>query len=405
MNATIPTRHPDRPRAVPAVVRGYALVLGLRKPTPELWDRLGTALTVGDEAMDSLLEWMRSAGMSEVRPLFDRALRGGIAAVPDAPAPLRDFFTKAEATPDWVDWDKVRRGQRAMRAGGADGIYLARDVALLGGYQFAGFNKTLLRSGALQKGSNKRFAETLQWALDVISEGGLAPQGVGYQSTLRVRLVHAFVRQHVAAMPDWRAEDWGLPVNQTDMAATLLGALIVPAAGAIGMGRIYSPADLDAVAHLTRYVGWLIGVQDQWLPLSFRDAVRGLYTVLMALSQPDETTRLLAAPMVDDPLGWNYATLAGVRRRVARAQHLSITSAFLGPRAMHALGLPAYVPPWYPLLRIPVNGLRSVAALTLPGGRDRAADRGWRQQQALLRTITSSPAIIGDSAEHVVHAA
>ncbi|EUA42446.1 hypothetical protein I553_6306 [Mycobacterium xenopi 4042] len=44
-----------------------------------------------------------------------------------------------------------------------------------------------------------------------------------------------------------------------------------------------------------------------------------------------------------------------------------MTSGFLGPRAMRTLGLPTYVPPWYPVLRIPVNTARSIAALALPG--------------------------------------
>ena len=226
-------------------------------------------------------------------------------------------------------------------------MYVARDAALLGGYQFSGFNKTLVRTGALEKGSNKRFAETMQWAMDVISEGGLEPQGVGYRSTIRVRLIHAFVRRHVAAMPDWRERRMGVPVNQTDMAATLVGALIAPPAGAIGMGFVLSPAELDGMAHLTRYDGWLIGVQDEWLPRSFRDGIRILYHTLTALAAPDESTKQLAVPMADDPMAWHYRTLAGLRRRIARAQHLSVTSGFLGPRAMRVLGLP-YMPPWYP---------------------------------------------------------
>ena len=48
----------------------------------------------------------------------------------------------------------------------------------------------------------------MQWAMDVISEGGLDPIGIGYRSTIRVRLIHAFVRRHVAAMPDWRISTW-----------------------------------------------------------------------------------------------------------------------------------------------------------------------------------------------------
>ena len=186
------------------------------------------------------------------------------------------------------------------------------------------------------------------------------------------------------------------------MAATLVGALIAPPVGSMGMGILFAPGELDAIAHLTRYVGWLIGVQDEWLPHDFRDGIRVLYHTSTALSRPDESTKQLAVPMADDPLIWHYRRMTGLRRRFARAQHLSVTSGFLGPRAMRALGLPTYVPPWYPLLRIPVNVTRSLAALSLPGGRDRAAARGRRQQKVFLRTIIGTgDATIGDSAAHM----
>ncbi|ULE34015.1 oxygenase MpaB family protein [Mycobacterium sp. IDR2000157661] len=402
MSQPVPARHPSRPGPVPAAVKLFTALLGIEAPSAERWQRLGEHLNVGDEPMDRLVEWMSTTGMEQARPLFDRALTSGIATVPDAPEPLRDFFTGIEAVPEWVDWKLLRIGQRAMRRGGADGMYIARDVSLLGGYQFSGFNKTLIRTGALEKGSNKRFAETMQWAMDVISEDGMAPLGAGYRSTIRVRLIHAFVRRHVAAMPDWRGDEWGVPVNQTDMAATLVGALIAPAAGGIGMGLVLSPREFDGIAHLTRYVGWLIGVDDEWLPRDFRDGVRVLYHTVAALSEPDESTKQLAMPMADDPMQWHYGTLGGVRRRLARAQHLSVTSGFLGPRAMRSLGLPTYVPPWYPLLKMPANLMRSAAALTRRGGLHRAASRGEREQKALLRTmIGDGEATIGESAAHV----
>ncbi|WP_109394631.1 MULTISPECIES: oxygenase MpaB family protein [Mycobacteroides] len=405
MNTPIPTRHPAQPGSVPAAIRAFAVVLGLSKPNQRQWDRLGECLTEGDAPMDRLVAWMAAEG-KHTRQLFDRALAEGIDNVPEAPEPLREFFRGVEKRPAWVDDDKLRQGQRAFRMGGADGMYIARDVALLGGYQFSGFNKTLLRTGALEKGSNARFAETLQWALDVIAQDSLRPLGIGYQSTIRVRLIHAFVRRHVSAMPDWRPEEWGLPINQTDMAATLVGALIAPPAGALAMGMVSTPSDMEAMAHLTRYVGWLMGVEEEWLPLSFRDAIRVLFHTLTALSAPDESTKMLAQPMAQDPMAWNYRTLPGLRRRFARAQHLSITSGFLGPKAMRALGLPAYVLPWYPLVRIPFNLARTAVALTLPGGKERTAARGYREQKAMLRTMTGEhEAAIGHSATRVTVAA
>lgn len=387
------------------MVRLYARALGIGAPSEQDWASFGEALTVGDPEMDDLVAWMRTDEATGSRELFTRALRDGIDAVPEAPDRLRDFFTRIEDTPAWVDVDKIRRGQRALRTTGADGAYLGRDVALLGGYVFSGFNKTLLRTGALEKGSNRRFAETFAWALDTFAAGSLEPQGIGYQSTLRVRMIHAYVRAHVSAMPDWQAEDWGLPVNQTDMAATLLGTFIAPVMGAPGLGILLRPADLDAVAHLTRYVGWLIGVREDLLPTSYRDAVGLLFHLMMALSEPDETTQLLSVPMAQDPLTWEFDRFPQVRRRLARLQHLSITGTYLGPRTMRALGLPAFVVPWYPLIRIPINATGSILAMVTPGGMDRRADRGERAAHDFMRRLGVGEATIGASARHVTHAA
>lgn len=397
MTSTLPTRHPDSPVAVPAGIRAFATLLGLAEPDAGEFRRLGEDLTVGDEPADRLVEWMFDAGMSETRPLFEQALAGGVDSVDDVPGPLREFFEPVESVPAWVDREKVELGARVMRSGGADGLYLARDVSLLGGYLYSGFNQTLLRTGALQKGSNKRFAETAQWAIDVITEGGLEPGGVGYRSTVQVRIVHAMVRRHVTRLRDWEPERWGLPVNQTDMAATLVGALLSPMMGGIGIGLVNSPREYEAAAHLTRYVGFLMGVDDRYLPNGFRDAVRILYHTSTALSTPDETSRRLAAPMAEDPLSWNYDNRQDLRRRIAKSQHLSIARAFLGSRSMRTLGLPTGVVPWYPVLKFPLNAVRSGAAM-LPGGRERAAVRGGAEQERFMRTLVRGGAEVGHSA-------
>lgn len=397
--ARIPTRHPAGPVRVPGL-RPFAMLMGIGAPDAGRWDAMGASLLVGDEPMDTLVDWMAGTGMAVTRPLFERALSAGIDSVPEAPEPLRTFFTAVETSPPWLDEKKLHRGERVLRMGGYDGLYLARDVSFLGGYLASGFNKTLLRTGALEKGPAQRFAETMQWALDV--QNGMEKFGPGYRSTLHVRFVHSLVRRHVAAMPDWDTEAWGLPINQTDMAATLVGALIAPFIGGMPMGIVPSRADREAAAHLARYVGWLMGVADEWLPTGFRDSVRILYHCMTAITNPDETTRRLALPMADDPLTWNYPNLPWLRGRIARVQHLSISSMYLGPRAMRELGLPAYIPPWYPLLRIPVNLTRTALTRLSPAARARAEERGFREQEAFKRLLVGSgPATVGMAAQHL----
>jgi hypothetical protein len=407
MHAEVPNRHPTRPQRVP-VLSTLAAVARLDEPSQSQWTAMGEALQIGDPPMDALLDWMYPEDINITRPLFDKALRSGIASVPDAPEPLRAFFTRFETPPAWVDQATLRRGERAMRLAGRDAIYAARDVPFLGGYAVSAINQTLLRTKNGQNGetgSAQRFAETMRWALDVIDDHGMAPGGPGYRSTLHVRLIHGFVRRHVGRLPDWSNDQWGVPVNQLDMTAVMLGAIISPVIVCLAMGVLLTPKELDAIAHVARYAGWLMGVDERWLAHGFRDSVRTLYQCLLTLYQPDDTTRRLAAPMAADPFTWHYPRPRFLRRRIAWAAHLSLTMAFTGPRGMRRLGLPAYMPPWYPVLRIPINAARTGLARALPGGTDRAARSGYRQQRAFMTTLLgpTADATIGSSANYFGH--
>lgn len=407
--STIPTRHPDAPAEVP-VLGPIARVMRMKPPNDAEWAAIGEALTIGDRPMDELVEWMYAAGMGKVRPLFDQALEHGIDSIPDAPEPLRAFFTAVEKPPAWVDWKRIELGERIFQAAGIDGIYMARDVPFLGGFVASGINRTLLltntgKSGAT--GGGRRFAETMKWALDVISDGGMRPGGKGFRSTLHVRLIHTFVRRHVANLPEWSAEDWGVPVNQTDMAVTMLGALYAPALTGMMMGNVFTPRELDAIVHLTRYVGWVMGIEERYLPTGFVDATKQLFHYLTVLTAPDETSMQLARPMAEDPLTWYYSNLTSLRRRIAWARHLSISTAFLGRGRMRQLGLPSYMPPWYPVAKFPVNVVRSGVGMLVPGWRTRQARTGLRSQHAFITTLIGpeDDGAIGGSVNYIGHAA
>jgi hypothetical protein len=337
--------------------------------------------------------------MKTGRLLFEQALEHGLASLPDAPAPLRDFFDIVERRPDWLDEDRLREGAEVSCRGGADILYIARDVSLIGGYQASAFNKTLLLTGALEKGPTRRFAETLRWALDCTAPGGMERQGVGFKSTLRVRLIHGLVRRHVRRLPQWRTEEWGLPINQTDMAATLLGSFNMPLLGARLMGMPQTRRERDAVTHLGRYVGWLMGVEPRWLASDERTALTLLYQFALSLSNPDETSAQLARPMIDEPLQRPYPRFAALRGPFDRARHLSISRLFLGAEGMRNLGLPEHVLPWYPLLKLPVNLARHLSGRLLPGGKARATRAGRREQERFLSLLSGTrPAVVGEAA-------
>lgn len=398
----IPRRHPDEPLPIGGAGT-VAKALLIKPPDATEWERMGRDLLVGDPLADDLVDWMLATGTQQTRPLFDRACAEGIASVPDAPEPLRRFFEVVEQDPPWLDRERLRRAPEAFALAGVDGLYIARDVAFLGGYRAAGFNKTLIRTGALEKGSAKRFAETTQWAQSVTHPGGLEKYGPGYRSTLEVRLIHGFVRRHVLALDDWDVDEWGLPINQTDMAATMVGAMLTPFIAGAALGLVPTRREVEDVAHAARYAGWLMGVDDHWLPTSYRDAVRVLTHTLSAILQPDDTTRVMAQPMGNDPLGWHFDRFPAVRRRIARSQHLSITSALLGPRAMRSLGLPVTVP-WYPALKAPVNLVVGRVVRMVPRLRRWYVLRSRAQVDRFVEVLAGSTGVtVGGSTGYLAH--
>lgn len=366
------------------------LIQGDPTPGEERWRELGVALLMGDPQMDDLLDWMITAGMAGARPLFERALAEGSAAVPGAPEPLRAFFAHVERRPEWVDAELLADGARACQMSGRAGIFALRDAALMGGYQAAALNQTLLLTGALSRGALHRVAETLSWWLDCTALGGMDVRMPGFTNTLRVRLVHGLLRRKVSELPGWRREVWGLPINQADMMGTYLGFSVVFLLGARLLGALFTAAEARAVMHLWRYIGWLMGVEERWLVDGEMEGRILLYQYTISQAPPDESSVQMGRALMDEPLHRPYPRFRTLRGRFVRARHLSINRLFLGRAGMRALGLPENVLPWYPLLTVPPALLQHGLWRAVPGGREHRIRAGRLAQELQLRDLTGA---------------
>jgi len=370
------------------------MIRGNPEPSEQRWRELGEALMHGDPAADRLLEWMHGHGMRAAMPLYQRAVADGIASIPDAPAPLREFFEHVERVPDWVDPTLVEQGQRLFQRMGRTADFALRDVALMGGYQASAFNKTLVLTGALNGGNARRVAETMQWVGDCTAVGGMLRGAPGYRSTLHVRLMHAMVRRRLRKLPDWDLGALGLPINQTDMAATYLAFCVVLLIIVRAMGVPVTRAEGHAEMHLWKYICWLMGVDERWLCDTENQGRILLYQMLLAQTPPDETSVQLGRALMNDGLREPWPTR--LRVRFEHARHLSVTRMFVGARGMRSLGLPSLVLPWYPLLSLPFTFAWHVAHRLMPGGKARAQRIGRAVQEHLTRMrFGSVPAGVG----------
>jgi hypothetical protein len=365
-------------------------------PTPQEWEKLGHALTRGDPDMDRLVDWMTKVGMRKGRGMFETALERGIEAVPDAPAPLRDFFEIYGRQPDWVDEAQLERGAEVSQISGLVGGWVMRDGALMGGYQSPDFNRVLVMTGALSKGASRRMAETSTWWLACTGFGGMARFGEGFKSTLRVRLIHALVRRHISEQPEWDVVRDGVVINQLDMAATQMAFSIVLLQGLKTLGWTMSGEDSRSLIHLMRYVGWLMGVEMELQPKNEHEGRRMLYHTLLSVVAPSDTSgRALARALLDEPLERPYRVLPWLRRRWEREKNLSINLFFIGRAGMDNLGLPRRYIPWFPLMMMPVNLVTFAWGTRSPAARRRMAIRGRRAQVANVRVITGEMHQVG----------
>lgn len=383
-SAVPPTRHgADLPTTRAMASRLKLAIAGPCEPDEVSWNKLGAALWRGDPLADEVALWLHQEGMAVARPQLERAIEGG-GCPGDAPVALRRLMEAVQAAPAWLDRSLMAQGARFLQSTGLHGMRVLRDAGLMAGYQASAINQTLLMTGSLKKGAQRRVAETTSWWLDCTKDGGMDRSGAGFKATVRVRVMHALVRQSVSQRPQWNAAAWGLPINQVDMQATYLAFSVVQLLALKTTGCLVTSEDARAVMHLWRYIGWLMGVEEGLL---CDDELKGrvlLYHNVISQAPPDESSAALGQALMDEPLARHYPWAPKLLGPYNKARHLSQVSWFVGPQGMKHLGLPATLP-WYPVLtagpRFIITGLTRLVA----GGVDGSAAWGRRRQERYWR--------------------
>ncbi|MCW2754116.1 MAG: hypothetical protein JWQ32_1527 [Marmoricola sp.] len=354
---------------------------GARMRGEELED-LKAGLLRRDELADAFVRSVREDHVVTM-PQFRAVLADGLGAVDDAPAPLRDLFAQLEDRPAWVDDDLLERGGAAARRVGADGFDILAFGSLLGGYRSGGALQPLVRTGRIGQDTLTRVGETGQWWLGVTAPGGMARYGEGWRLSVHVRIMHGFVNYQLEREADWDWEFRGVPINDYDRAGTIGSFSTSYLLQARALGVRIAREDAAAIMHLWSYVGWLMGVEERWLPRTERIGRRVLGNVIAGFSGPEESSRRLGAGLVH--MHDHAPGISRVRRFYERERSLSIATYLNLGYGMRDVGQPVR-PPWYPALRIPSNVFWSQLVGRLPGGTavlDRRAERALVRMERL----------------------
>lgn len=334
--------------------------------------RLARFLEREDPLADAVIDALLAYPRDEQEQLVTTMLSTNPGPLPPALATMHEWLREV---PVWFDETRANAGGEVLlRHGLLSGFVLGFKSLVLGYCSPAG-NKPLAFSGRLTGDVNKRLAETARFVEAVSHPRGVRFGSPGFIATVRVRLIHARVRNALRNSPRWKAGDWGAPINQYDMAGTVLLFSSVLIDGLRELGAKVSVAEEDSTLHLWRYVGRVMGVDDELLCTSASEA-RALWSMIEATQgPPDRDSRKLTHALILD----------GAERGAPPAAidfGYSLTRHLIGARYADALELPRSRWELAPKVMKHVVGRVERAVRHVPGVRDQAlrlGSRYWRR--------------------------
>ncbi|MCB0633170.1 MAG: DUF2236 domain-containing protein, partial [Lewinella sp.] len=137
----------------------------------------------------------------------------------------------------------------------------------------------LMHQGADVSIFTRRVAETGQFLLDVMAPGHLEARGKGIRAIQKVRLIHASIR-HFMPSGQWDTNELGLPINQEDLAQTLMTFGISPVDTLAQFGLTEPDERLWAYVYTWNRIGELLGINADLLPADLDEARALLQTIL-----------------------------------------------------------------------------------------------------------------------------
>jgi hypothetical protein len=293
----------------------------------------------GDPIADAVItELFRQGDITAVNELMRTLVVNDGLPSDRLPAIVCEYLTRTEAAPD-IESTQMRLAQEVFGVLGPEILAVLGFYSLPADYAAKKGVQVLYRTGRLITNPTRRVFETTQMVVDVMAPGGLGPNGRGLRSAQKVRLMHAAVRHLLTHDPKhpWDPA-FGTPVNQEDLAGTLMSFSFLVLDGLQRLGAELSPADRDAYFSAWMAVGRIMGIQDDFIPADFEQgrALTGLIHQRQIAESPEGVA--LAKALVEGYEGLMPLLLKGAP--VSLIHFFLDRDPFTGQNVAALLGLP-----------------------------------------------------------------
>lgn len=322
----VPTAYASGLAAVPPADRALA-------------ERYVLQTTLGDPEADAAIAACADAPRGRQAEWLRLGIEDGPAAIPDAPAALRDLLAAAEIVPPWFDERATLPGCRTFHA--HSGMFIGAFVAavLLEGFSTL-ISKSFAVTGRLVDQGTKRLKQNNRHLSEIFLPGGLHREGEGWKLSVRIRLVHARLRLLLSRSEEWEAAAWGTPLSAAHVgfATAVFSGLLLEHVRRLGV-RL-SDGERESFMLVWRHAGHLMGVPPALQAATEADALR-LYRVgLLCEPAPGMESVLLANALIN-----SAPIVAGVEEPAARKalarKVYRVSRALIGDRRADELRFPA----------------------------------------------------------------
>lgn len=289
-------------------------------PSPQLDSQvLQHYRRIGDPIADPLVESLyRNGEREKVNQLLGKLMGNSQIPSSELPSEISAYIHETGRLPDWAEPARIDRAQTYFMEHGPRCLAALACASLPYCYVHRVEAKILGATRRLSSSfATRRIYETAQFLIDVMAPGGLSPddpESRGIRTTQKVRLMHASMRFLLREPTDsaqsdsfadelrrtpWNEQELGAPICQTDMAYTLQTFSYAVLSGLQDLGDVPNAQEKEDFIHCWNVVGHILGIHQDLLPDSFREAEVLFHTILGEFQESTEDGTALTKAVLD----------------------------------------------------------------------------------------------------------
>jgi hypothetical protein len=224
---------------------------------------------------------------------------------------IKKYFDESANIPIEINYEKLKSASEFYGVFGPEISMFLLMKSLPETYSCKNGVQVLYRTGRLMKNRDgsmdqftRRLMETSQFVVDVLDPNAFTNKGRAIVTAQKVRLMHAAIRYYIqndssGEFPKWDNDQYGLPINQEDLAGTLcsFSSLILEAFSDQGI-EIDKKFE-EGFMHAWEIIGHVMGLQPNLIPKTNEEGLKLGHAILKHQESPSKEGVALTESCLD----------------------------------------------------------------------------------------------------------